>query len=259
MSNIFCETIKITQENLSRFKDYNSDITLFKIRLSSYYQLVPELLKYLNEAELHRAKKYHFEKDSNQFIICRSLLKLILSQHTGKNISQINIEIDTNKKPYLSSNKAIYFNISHSNDFAIIAVSKYTVGIDLEYLNKNFDFSEVLSTVFSNPEIKSVINNTDKTYQFFKFWTRKEAIVKATGQGISDHLTKIPALDGHHDIDSKLLDGFKNFQILSFDLNEDYIVSIALCDDSLKFNNPIVYELPNSIKGLVLFSNLISI
>jgi 4'-phosphopantetheinyl transferase len=210
----------------------------------------------LNAAELQRAQKYHFEKDSNQFIICRSLLKFILAQHTGLDIDKINIELNSNKKPYLSSNKAICFNVSHSHDFAIIAMSKRAVGIDIEYLNTNFHFSEVLPSVFGNLEIESILNTDDKTYAFYKFWTRKEAIVKATGQGISDHLTQIPAMDGHHTVSSTLLDGFKNLHILSFDLCEDYVASIALCDESPNFNKLLCYNLPNSIAGLVLFCNL---
>ena len=256
MTDIFCGIVQIAHENFNKLKDHESGLKLFKIRLSSYYDLAPQLIQYLNAAELQRAQKYHFEKDSNQFIICRTLLKFILAQHTGLHIDSINIEIDTNKKPYLSSNKTICFNVSHAADFAIIAVSSHAVGVDLEYLNTNFDYSEILPSVFNSLEIKSVSNADHQLYTFYKFWTRKEAIVKATGQGLSDHLTQIPATDGYHAVASKLLNGFKDLKVLSFNLNEDHVASIALNCKKTNFDKLLIYNLPESMEGLVILSCL---
>lgn len=250
MSEICCRTIQISHENFDTLDENTSDIKLFEIKLSSYYKLVPQLLNYLNEAELNRARKYHFEKDANQFIICRSLLKFVLAYHTGLAVTKILIKVDANKKPYVISNKNTCFNVSHAQDFAVIAISNQSVGIDLEYLNKNFDFSEILPTVFSDLEIKSILNADHKTRKFYNFWTRKEAIVKATGQGISDDLPLIPATDGNHLVASKILDGFKSLQLLSFDLNEDYIASLALSSNTINLDKIQIYNLPNSIEGL---------
>ena len=254
MTDVFCGSTKLTHKHINSLNENTSGIKLFKIQLSSYYDLVPKLIKYLNALELQRAQKYHFEKDSNQFIICRTLLKFVLAQHTGLNIAQINIEIGTNKKPYLSSNQTICFNVSHAKDCAIIAVSTHAVGIDLEELNTNFNFSEILTSVFSNFEIEFILNADDKTYAFYKFWTRKEAIVKATGQGISDNLTHIPATNGHHTVNSKLVDGFKDLKVLSFSLNESYVASIALSGKKSNIDTLLIYNLPKSIKELLFFS-----
>lgn len=254
MSEIFCGTTQLSHKNIDGLKENTSGVKLFKIQLSSYHHLVPELIKYLNAAELQRAQKYHFEKDTNQFIICRSLLKFILAQHTSLEIDKINIKIGTNKKPYLSSNQTICFNVSHAKDFAIIVVSTHAVGIDLEELNTNFNFSEILTSVFSNFEIEFILNADDKTYAFYKLWTRKEAIVKATGQGISDDLTHIPATNGHHTVNSKLVDGFKDLKVLSFSLNESYVASIALSGKKSNIDTLLIYNLPKSIKELLFFS-----
>jgi 4'-phosphopantetheinyl transferase len=256
MSKVFCGIVEIAHENFNKLKDHESGLKLFEIRLSSYYDLVPELMKYLNAAELQRAQKYHFEKDSNQFIICRTLLKFILAQHTGLHIDNIHIEIDTNKKPYLSSNETICFNVSHAADFAIIAVNNHPIGIDIEYINKSFDFLEILESIFSLDETEAVLSAENNTDIFYKFWTRKEAIVKATGQGISDHLIQIPVIDGHHTVSSKLLDGFKDLKVLSFNLNEYYIASLALSRKKTSFDSLLIYNLPVSMEGLVIFSCL---
>nr|WP_321226032.1 4'-phosphopantetheinyl transferase superfamily protein [uncultured Psychroserpens sp.] len=252
MSDIFCGISQATHKTLC---EDTTDLSVFKIQLSSYYDLVHELKTYLNATELQRAQKYHFEKDRNQFIICRSLLKFILAQDTGLSVSEINIQIDKNKKPYLSSNKKICFNVSHSRDFALIAVSNHDVGIDIEFLNENFDFFEMMPSIFSTIEIETVLNAENKTHKFFKFWTRKEAIVKATGEGISDYLPLIPAIDGCHTVSSKLLNNFKNLQVLSFNLNDHYVASLALSTKTKNIGKLQIYNLPNSIEGLESFSS----
>jgi len=260
MSEISCGTIPIFHANFKTLPEHTSHLKLFKIKLSSYYKLVPELTSYLNAIELHRARKYHFEKDRNQFVICRTLLKFILAQHTNSPISEINIDIDSNNKPFLSSNKSICFNVSHASDYGIIIVrNDDAVGIDIEYLNNDFNFSEIMPDIYSAIEIDTVLNARNKAQAFYKFWTRKEAIVKATGTGISDFLPQIPAVDGRHTIDSKFLDGYNSLQVLSFDLEENYTASLALSGENLNFDKFLVYNLPNSIEELLSFSRLNSL
>jgi len=256
MSEVFCGTTQISNVNFSSLTEDTSELKVFQIQLSSYYNLVPQLSEYLNAAELQRARKYHFEKDNNQFIITRSLLKFILAQHSSVPVSEINIEIDKNRKPHLASNPSVCFNVTHAKDYALILVrDNNAVGIDVEFLNNDFDYSEMLKDIYSSQEIETVLNATDKTHAFFKYWTRKEAIVKTTGTGISDFLPQIPAIDGHHEVPSRFLDGYKSIQILSFDLNKEYIASIALSGKSIDFNEFIIYNLPNTIEGLISFSS----
>jgi 4'-phosphopantetheinyl transferase len=248
MSKIYCETIEIAFEDFQIKSENNSVIKLFNIKLSNYYQLVPELFEYLNETEQQRAQKYHFEKDTNRFIICRVLLKFILAHHTGINIYEINIEKDENKKPFLSNDKSLCFNISHAEDFAIIVVSHEAVGIDIEYKNIKFNFSEILPFSFSNLEIEAVLNATDKTNTFYKFWTRKEAIVKATGKGISDNLPQIPALDGLHSVASSVISNFKKLHVFSFNLDDNYVVSCAFSGENLNLNKLLIYNVEDFFK-----------
>ena len=253
MSEICCETIEILDENVATLSMNTSGMWIFKIKLSTYHYLVPSLIEYLNAEELQRSQKYHFEKDSNRFVICRVLLKFILARYTGLDISKVFIEKDENKKPYLSIDKSCNFNVSHAEDFGIIAVSNNAVGVDVEYLNKNFDYSDILSHVFSSQEIETIINADNKDYTFYKFWTRKEAIVKATGKGISDSFSQIPVKDGYHSIASHLLDDFQNINVQSFDLHKDYVATIAYSDVSVDIEKLMIYSLPTSLEGLISF------
>jgi hypothetical protein len=76
MSKIFCGTTQISAESVKKPSKISSEIRLFKIKLSSYYHLVPNLMLYSTEAEIQRGEKYHFNKDSNQFLISRGFIKI---------------------------------------------------------------------------------------------------------------------------------------------------------------------------------------
>ena len=87
--------------------------------------------------------------------------------------------------------------------------------------------------MFSAEEINFIHNSEFQRHTFYKFWTRKEAIVKATGKGIDDEFLKIPVRDGSHLVSSSLVQDFKNVNVYSFDLNASYIGSIA-CTEQYK-------------------------
>lgn len=255
MTNLYCGTLDITCECYTNLSKNPNDIIVFKIQPSSYYHCLTSLKSYLNDVELNRAKRFHFEKDRNRFIICRVLLKFVLAKQTGHDINAIKIEIDSNKKPYLISNKPIHFNLSHTEDMAIIALNNTKVGIDIEYLNKDFDFKEVMTHVYSKFEIDTIINSKNQRHTFYKYWTRKESVVKATGEGINDHLPLLPAMDGNHTVDSNIITNFKNMTVMSFDIDKDHIVSIAFEKQSHETDKLNFYNLPDSIEGLRVFSS----
>lgn len=256
MSNVYCGTVQINIQSHIHWSRNLNDLALFKIKPSHYYPFVTTLKTILDEAELHRAERYHFEKDRNRFIICRALLKLILAKQTDVNVPDLKIGTEVNKKPYLISDNSIKFNLSHTDDLAIIALCNKDVGIDLEYQNEDFNFKEVLTHVYSNEEVNTILKSENQRYKFYKFWTRKEAIVKAIGTGINEHLLLVPAIDGHHKVDSFIIYGIKNVSVLSFDLEQNHIASIAIDSEKLELEKLQVYTLPNTLHDLSFFAQL---
>jgi 4'-phosphopantetheinyl transferase len=254
MSKIICGDIKVSFENFDKIANNNSNLKIFKIKLGDYSHLVPHLSKFLNPEEFKRSQKYHFEKDINTYITCRALLRCIIANQTGLTNSEISLSLNKNNKPHLASNRTFHFNLSHSNDYAIIAISNMAVGIDLEYLNNKFEFEDVMPSIFNTREIETVLLNQNKLYLFYKIWTRKEAVVKATGKGINNFLTEIQVLNGSQTINSKFLDTFNNLQVLSFNLNENYVAAVALNNNNFINNVLKIHHLPNSIEDLIAFS-----
>ncbi|HLT33962.1 MAG TPA: 4'-phosphopantetheinyl transferase superfamily protein [Aquaticitalea sp.] len=230
-SQVFCGNSEIIYGN-DVITTHNSEVKLFKIELSSYNDIADILLKeYLTSVEAQRAQKYRHTHDRNRFITCRSLLKYLMAKETGLEVSQIHFEKNSSHKPYFPLDRSIFFNIAHAGNYAIIAISKYELGVDVEFMDPNFDFNEIISTVFNDKEIAFIANSKDKRYWFYKFWTRKEAIVKAVGKGIDDELHKIPVTEGNHCIPTSLLNSFETIKVFSFNLNADYIGALAITED----------------------------
>lgn len=253
-SNVFCRTFEIGIEDGNHMQNDGLGIELYKIELLIYQELVSVLTNLLSPSERHRANRYHFVKDKNRFIICRALLKFLLAEHTGLELAKIALDIDTNKKPYLPSHPSVFFNVTHAGDYAMIAIARSPVGVDIEYINRNFDYKEILPTIFAEIEIDTVNNDNDKHGTFYRFWTRKEAIVKAIGKGIDDDLPKIIITDGLHYVPLFLVGNFKTINVCSFNLNSDYVGAIAFTENVIDVDKIAFYPIPTSdeLKSLLL-------
>ena len=228
-----------------------TDIIIYIIYLPNYIDLKLDLAKFLNSKEINRAERFYKELDKTRFIIYRSILKFILATYTKLDVKNINLNYHLNKKPYLASRPWLHFNISHSEDYAVIAVSRKMVGIDIEYMLEDFKFTDLLPDVFDDNEIATIQNAVNKKEAFYTLWTRKEAFVKALGKGIDEDFKYIPSIDGQHKINANLLKNSANWQLCSFDLADYYSSAIAVESSSSITNNVAFYTMPNTMKELL--------
>ena len=249
---ISCSNIKDVQ--LISGKEYSlnsNDVIIYTIYLPDFINLKSDLEEFLDSTELDRAERFHKKLDRNRFIICRSILKFVLAAHTKLDVKDIYLDYHLNKKPYLASHPWLHFNISHSEDFAVIAISRNMVGIDIEYISEDFNFTNLLPVIFDDNEISMIQNTVNKKHVFYTLWTRKEAFVKALGKGIDDDFKFIPCLDGQHSIDSTLLKTTENWQIFSFDLADHYLGAVAFERLTTISKNPVLFAIPNTMESLL--------
>jgi 4'-phosphopantetheinyl transferase len=150
-----------------------------------------KLLKFLSADELARAAKFHFESDRNRYILARGILRTILGHYLSKSPDLLHFEYTSHGKPKLSTNAgydALDFNLTHSGEFAMYAIAKRrNIGIDIEKIRSDIAIAQIADKFFSPPEI-SFLQGIDKDKLpdvFFQLWTRKEAFIKATGNGFS--------------------------------------------------------------------------
>jgi 4'-phosphopantetheinyl transferase len=204
----------------------NNNVDIWRINISPNLSLIDDLLLNLKPDEIARANRFVFAKDKNRFIISHSVMRNILGRYLNQPPSLIEFEYGFNKKPFITNKAGMYFNLSHSGDWALLAVSNSEIGVDTELINNNFEYKDIMDGYFNEAEI-NFINEGKSAERFFLLWTRKEAQIKATGKGLDDDIKLIPGLTGIHHINNTLLSSNNNWLITSFSLAEQYIASVA--------------------------------
>lgn len=201
-------------------------INLWKISLGESLHKMDQLIPILSPKERSRASRYHQQKDRNRFAIGRGMLRKILSFYTDGRPGEIEFLKGVNGKPYIHQPVPIEFNLSYSCDYILVGIASGPIGIDVEYINPEFDYALLLDACFMTAEIQAINGSDQPRQQFFKFWTRKEALLKATALGLGDHLTDFSCLDGSQLL-PKNLETAGDWRIESFMLAHDYWVSVA--------------------------------
>lgn len=144
---------------------------------------------FLSHEELTRAQI--FKHKQHHFIATRALMRKVLSHHTGLPSAALEFARREQGKPYLI-NSPLYFNVSHSGNFAALAVTTLgEIGIDIETIRPR-NFLAIAERYYHADELKQLLATPEAEREelFFKLWTLKEAFFKATGGGISSGLDK---------------------------------------------------------------------
>jgi 4'-phosphopantetheinyl transferase len=145
----------------------------------------------LSYDENARASRFHFEKDREHFIQCRSALRSLLGGYLGIAAAEIGFEYSSSGKPRIAAGqnpRGLQFNVSHSANMALIAVgSEHRLGIDIEQIRSGVAIESLAERFFSLRERAGLRALPDalRVPGFFACWTRKEAFLKATGEGLS--------------------------------------------------------------------------
>lgn len=148
----------------------------------------------LSEEEKARANRFYFELHRMRFIASRSSLRFILSRYLNVLPETLIFSYNQYDKPFLAHPLTdLQFNLSHSEDQAVLAVAKtHEVGIDIENI-KQAHHDKVLKRYFSSEDY-NLIQALPKEAQspaFYQLWARKEAILKAIGTRFSQTLIEL--------------------------------------------------------------------
>ncbi len=160
------------------------EIYAIDINLFSAEQLFKDYSTYLSEKKIKELKAYKHSDAMLSSLLGELVAKYAIAKNFNIPIKEIVFNKVKNGKPIVSGHKNIYFNISHSKNIVICAVSNSVIGIDIESLDRDVKFKSLTKRFFSEQEIKLVNNSTD----FLNIWTLKEAYLKAIGTGISGGL-----------------------------------------------------------------------
>jgi 4'-phosphopantetheinyl transferase len=169
----------------------DDEVQLWRIDLEAIRENEAQWQKILSRDESARASRYHFARDRQRFVAARAWLRIILASYLETEPSRIEFSYSDKEKPSLSpkfSESGITFNISHSGGIGLLGFARRReIGVDVEEIRHNSDLEAIARRFFSAREQEELaaIPKDAKADAFFRCWTRKEAYIKATGDGLS--------------------------------------------------------------------------
>ncbi len=140
--------------------------------------------------ETERAERFKFQKDREQYVLGRGLLREILSCYSGIEPGELRFRYGAHGKPYLIEERAepnLMFNFSQTKRAVICAVTRDgEIGVDLEDVKEGIDDAALAEQYFSANEVAALaaLPSGARQKAFLKCWTRKEAYIKARGEGL---------------------------------------------------------------------------
>lgn len=187
---IFCSHLyyesckKFKLPNIRSFFIYNINesnfINIDNINLNYYEKSV---LSVLDDERKYKISKYNKDVAVKMFagdVISRFAINYIF----GIDIKKLFYKTDNSGKPYLKDYRDVFFNISHSKNAVVCAVSDKKVGVDVQYM-KDVNFKYIIKRCFSEKEKIKISNSIDKKNEFYNIWTQKESFIKCNGSKIS--------------------------------------------------------------------------
>lgn len=155
---------------------------------------IERLLKLLSRDELERAQRFYRPVHRDNYVVARGVLRSIVSRYLSIPPASLHFTYSYYGKPSLSPEVNRYnlsFNLSHAGQLALYAFTRgVAVGIDVELLREEFASIEIAERFFAADEVATLKSLPDEiqTRAFFNCWSRKEAYIKALGEGLSHPL-----------------------------------------------------------------------
>ena len=159
-------------------------------------RVIEDFLETLSDDERKRAARFRFEKDRIHFIAARGMLRRLLAHMLGVRPARVRFNYGKYDKPFLQEefeSSRLKFNISHSGGRALLAFAVgREVGIDIERIRPEVATEDIAERYFSACEVERLrsLPHDVQAEAFFNCWTRKEAFIKAIGEGLSCPLDK---------------------------------------------------------------------
>jgi 4'-phosphopantetheinyl transferase len=227
----------------AKLADCPFDLTGPVVHIWPVVTQVPELVAkelefVLQPEEKCRADQFRLEHLRRSFIARRAALRVLLRHYLDVGATRIEFSYETRGKPKIAGNATVRFNVSHSGGLALFAFADHSdVGIDVEQIRSLPDMQSIADCHFCSQEAAELLSlpPDQREHAFFLCWTRKEAYIKATGDGLSMPLNEFrmtlrpdePAALLHlaHDANAT-----KSWALHDLNLDSNYAAALAYQD-----------------------------
>ena len=227
-----------------------ADITLTITRCDNVSDnLLERYAALLSDDERQRNQRYRFAADRRRDLIARALLRTQLGERLQLAPESLVFERGEHGKPALVLNNCsvpsdhsalksanhLQFNLSHSDDWIVLAIADNRIGVDIESTARKNDVMAIADRYFFGSEIEELtsFDDSEQRQRFFDYWTLKEAYMKARGEGISLGLSKFGfSVASKPDITIEMDDGLNDspsdWQFFCVTPHPDYRLAVAL-------------------------------
>lgn len=164
------------------------DVHVWCVALDPPAGVVAALARTLSDDEQGRAARFHFDRDRVAFTVARGALRTLAGRYLGEPPARLRFGYRERGKPYLTAPPGpLRFNVSHSGQRALVCFAlDREVGVDIELRRELSDLLSLARTAFSPAEYAALcrLPPDARPGAFFTCWSRKEAFIKATGEGV---------------------------------------------------------------------------
>lgn len=166
----------------------SNQVDVWRVSISDFaLDAIHRMASSLSADEIKRADRFHFQADRHRFVVSHASLRDILSRYLYRSPQDIKFATSEHGKPVVLPQSQLDFNLSHSEDFALISIANgCKVGVDVEKHRLDMEHEKIAQRFFSDKEKSElrVLPDDQKITGFFNCWTRKEAYIKAHGLGL---------------------------------------------------------------------------
>jgi len=164
-----------------------ADVHVWRAALDPPAEAVAALAHLLSDDERERAARLRFARDRIAFIVARGTLRTLAGRYLAAAPARLAFGYRKYGKPYLTAPGGLRFNVSHSGQRALLCFARdREVGVDIELWRQLPDLLSLARTAFSPAEYAALCRLPEAAHHdaFFACWSRKEAFIKATGEGV---------------------------------------------------------------------------
>ena len=228
LGRVICDKIKVLEWNKVCDFNLSNHFDLWRIYIPNHLGTLETDLDLLQQEERVKSDSFTKDEDRNRYMLGKIYVRKILANYLKTEPQNLGFKYSDRQKPILENHPMTNFNISHSGDYIIIGLAnKWSVGVDIELMDPHIDLYNLIIECMSTTEVSVILNSEMPRQTFYKYWTRKEALLKGIGIGSTDRLKDINCSDGLNLVPAEFSGFASSWKIWSFEMEDSYSVSIA--------------------------------